>query len=198
MKKLFALAAALVMLLCFSACDNERIPDAPDGYEKLNEMLNAGYSRIDLSVTDGIDADTVLHSEYTLLFGDTISVQYSVERLAEIGSIDETLSSGKIVLKGEAKIENGKITLVKGDDAGLSAADLGRKLSFKEEYFENAELESMYLKADVKDVSGFWGGEADCSDMKVTAVFLDAFMEMTVTYRSGYGSAVEIQFNFTI
>lgn len=197
MKKLFALAAALVMLLCFSACDKE-VPDAPDGYETLNEMLDAAYSRIDLSVTDEIDADTVLHSEYTLLFGETVSVQYSVERLAEIGSLDETLSSEKIVLKGEAKIENGKIALVKGDDIGLSAADLCRKLSFKEEYFGNAELESMYLKADVKDISGFWGGEADCSDMKVTAVFLDAFMEMTVTYRSQYGSAVEIQFTFTI
>ncbi len=197
MKKLFALAAALVMLLCFSACDKE-VPDAPDGYETLNEMLDAAYSRIDLSVTDEIDADTVLHSEYTLLFGETVSVQYSVERLAEIGSLDETLSSEKIVLKGEAKIENGKIALVNGDDIGLSAAHLCRKLSFKEEYFGNAELESMYLKADVKDISGFWGGEADCSDMKVTAVFLDAFMEMTVTYRSGYGSAVEIQFTFTI
>ena len=197
MKKLFALAAALVMLLCFSACDKE-VPDAPDGYETLNEMLDAAYSRIDLSVTDEIDADTVLHSEYTLLFGETVSVQYSVERLAEIGSLDETLSSEKIVLKGEAKIENGKIALVNGDDIGLSAAHLCRKLSFKEEYFGNAELESMYLKADVKDISGFWGGEADCSDMKVTAVFLDALMEMTVTYRSGYGSAVEIQFTFTI
>lgn len=195
MRKLFALAAAFAMLFCFSACEKDAVPD---GYEKLNEILNAEYSRIDLSVEEEIDADTVLQSEYTLLFGETVSVRYRVERLAEIGSIDEVLSAAKTVLTGEAKIENGKIALVEGDDAGLNAADLGGSLSFKREYFENAELGSMYLKADVKDVGGFWGRALNCTDMKVTAIFPDKLSELTVTYRSERGSTIKIKYTFII
>ena len=64
-------------------------------------------------------------------------------------------------------------------------------MTFKGEYFANAELTGVYLKADVTDPDGFTGSSLNCADMKVYATFLEMFYEIEITYVGETGNAVE-------
>lgn len=190
-KKIFAVAVACAAALSLGACTT-----ASDEYAPLNAMLDLSYSKIILTVTDTFDESAFLTSEYVLEYSDGgVTVKYSVERFTEI-SIDAPAASNKITLKGEALIKDGAVT--GGENVNLPATIADTGLTFKGEYFENAELEGTYLKADVKNVSGFMGADIVCSDMKVFATFLDSFYEITVTYTGENGNAVECGYQFFI
>lgn len=187
----------LIMTLCVAAavcggCTTENNEE----YDKLNAKLKLNYSQIVLTVTNEIDEELVLTSEYTMKFADGgMTVTYSIERLPEV-SLDSTASE-KTTLNGEAKIESGNVTYVQGDEVNLDALTDGVGLNFKNEYFAHADLTDMYLIADVVNPSGFMGAELKCTEMKVEASFLEIFYDIRVTYLGQNGNRVKYFYAFT-
>ena len=207
MKRVFpTIAAIFAAAVCFAACTPEQTGTEPpredpdpvpqtDEYDALNEMLSLRYSAIVLTVTDTFGEGAYLKSEYAFSYAEGTKVHYRVERFAEIG--EEFLPSEKVTLEGEAVVQDGFVVSVTGEEIGFPRV-LGKGLTFRKEYFGNTELSGIFLKADVKDVSGFLGAEVACTDMKVEASFLEAFYGIVITYTSAAGSAVEYRFDFTV
>lgn len=169
-------------------------PDKPDPYETLNKMMQAEYTKIEVSVTDTFGEGVTLSSVYTVSFADdAVTVEYQVERFAEI-SLDDLPGDPIETLTGKVTVKDGEVTLVEGDDIGLTVS--GKLFDFKETYFGNTELTDTSLKADVKDPKNFMGVE-NCTDMKVEAAFAGSFTKITVAYTAAAGDSVKIEYNFT-
>ena len=200
MKKIFMFLAICTAALSFSACqfsceDNSNSGGENAGkYASLNEMLDADYSKITLTVKDTFDSELTLESVYVINYGNPITVEYSVERLAEI-SIDNPSNNLKVNYNGTATIVDG---VVEGGEAiGLDASIASTGLCFKEEYFENASLTDMFLQADVKNVAGFFGSNISCTGMKVYAEFFPALKNIEIIYTAQNGNKVEYKYVFT-
>lgn len=192
-KQIYVLATLLAATCGLAACGSKS-----SEYAALNEMLDVGYSKIEITVTETFEENLSLESKYTIEYSDSqITVGYTVEKFAEL-SINKPLADIKTTLKGEAVIQGGEIVSVEGDDINLSADIAKTGFAFKKKYFKNAELKSMYLKADVKNVSGFMGTKLTCTNMKVDAFFMDAFDYINIMYTSAGGNAVEYRYNFTL
>lgn len=195
MKKLFFMLAALCVAAgCLGGCGEKK-----DEFSSLNEMFRADYSQIVLTVTDTFDEDTALKSEYVISRGDEGAVvDYAVERFAAFDlQGDLQTASPKTTLTGKATFKDGFLISMEGDEASLPRV-IATGLTFKKEYFDNIELSSLYLRADVVDPSGFLSSEIACNGMKVAATFLETFYEISVTYTSENGNFVEFQFDFTL
>ncbi|MDE7158608.1 MAG: hypothetical protein K2N74_03450 [Clostridiales bacterium] len=193
-KKFIPVVLALVgAAAVLGGCDGK---DNTEQYDALNAMLDLHYSQIVLTVKNTFDEETALTSEYTMNFTDGgMTVSYSVERFAEASL---SAASQKTTLEGEATIAGGKITYTKGDEVSLDAVKSGIGFAFDGEYFENVELTGIYLKADVKNPSAFMRSTLSCSEMKVSATFLEVFYDIQITYRAETGNKVEYLFTFTI
>ncbi len=172
--------------------------DDSSKYDELNAKLDLNYSKIVLTVTDKFDEDMVLTDEYEMTFsGGVVTVNYSVERFAEI-SLDSAAAE-KITIEGKAAVMGGKITYIRGEEVSLDALIAGSGLNFKKEYFSYAELTDSRLKADVTNPGGFMGSSSlSCTDMKVNAAFGDAFNTVTITYTAQGGNEVEYLYTFTV
>lgn len=194
-KRILTLVAVATAACCLSACTDG---SAADEYAKLNEMLNANYSQVVLTVTDAFDEDTSLKSEYVIKYSESsVTVNYTVEKFAE-SSLDNPSTDLKLTLIGEAVINDGVVVPVSGDDINLTPDIARTGFTFKGEYFENAELAGIYFTADVKNASAFLGSQLTCTGMKVEATFLEVFYDINVTYTSASGSRVEFNYVFTI
>ncbi len=191
-----SVGACLAGSLCFSACDLKGQGGVKaDAYKPLNEMIQADYSGIGITVTDTFGGGAVLTSVYTVSFADgAATVEYEAERFAEI--TPGGVPSGSVVKRtGKATVKEGQVTHTEGDDIGLTVS--GKLFEFKEEYFADADLTEMYLKADVKDPEGFMGVKG-CTAMHVDATFMDYFYGITVAYTAAGGDSVEIVYTFTL
>lgn len=194
-KQLIAIAAIGVSLCCLSACTKT---DKNNKYDALNEMLEANYFRIELTITDTFDEDTSLESNYYIDYSDSfIFVEYTIEKFAEI-SLESPSTDIKTTLIGQVIIKDGTIVTVIGDDAGITAEIANITLSFDESYFKNIYLTDDYIEADVKDESGFLGHNINCTNMSMRASFNNVFSRMEITYTSTIGSVVEYVFEFKI
>ncbi len=192
MKKIL-LGVAVAAACCLAGCG---APET-DGYEFLNEMLRADYSEIALTVTSDFGGGLILTDEYRITYpGGKTEVSYTVQRFAEPGLGSETASDPVVTYEGKAVIQSGAVVSVEGDDVGISAAVAERGLTFRAKYFENADLTGIYLKADVKDAEGFFGAPVEGGNMKITAVFLELFSSIEVTYSTG-GCSVVYEYRFT-
>ena len=195
------LAAVCAAACCLSACDNSGNQpsggSASDGYDTLNAMLSANYSQITLTVTDTFDERTSLKSEYAINYSDSgITVNYTVEQFAEM-DLNNPSADIKVTLSGEAKIEDGVVTVVSGDDVNLSASIARVGLVFKKEYFNNAVLSNVLFRADVTNPSAFLGSESACGDMKVESTFGQLFNYIHITYNSAEANKVDVKYIFT-
>ena len=171
--------------------------DDAEKYDELNAKLDLNYSQIVLTVTNTYDEKTVLTDEYTMKFVEgVVTVNYSIERFAEISLDSATIEKTTIV--GKAAVMGSDIIYIDGEEVPLDAITSGTGLDFKKEYFANAELTDSYIKADVTIPSGFMGTSVTCSNMKVNATFNEAFNDIKITYHSQNGQEVEYLYAFTI
>lgn len=186
-------AAACVAACGFGACSCKKSGNS--GYDKLNDMLNANYSQIALTVTDTFDDESTLISEYIIKYSESeITVEYTVERFSSL-SLDGTSDSFKTVLTGTAVIKDGSVT--GGEEVGITASIANPKLNFKSSYFGQAYLTDTSLLAEVKEPSAFLGiAVSSCTDMKVNAKFSDVFSDIKVIYTQN-GNKVEYKYVFT-
>ena len=191
-KSIPIILATCAAVAVFGGCDTNSAK-----YDELNAKLDLNYSQIVLTVTNTYDEESVLTSEYTVKFVEGIvTVNYSIERFTEV-SLD-SVTAEKTTIGGEAIIKDGDVIYVDGEEAPLDALTSGNGLSFKQEYFANAEFTDGSLKADVTNPEGFMGSSLTCSDMKVTATFSEAFSEIKITYQSQSGHQVEYLYAFTV
>ena len=207
-KSVLILATVCFAAVCLSACNltggkkkEDKTPGdqtvVQDEYDALNEMVGMEYSRIVLTVTDTFGEDLTLTSVYEIGYsGDCVTIDYTVERFTGFDGTEDVLPDPVTTLTGRTVILDGEIFSVTGDDVGItpSAATLG--FTFKEEYFENADLNEVYLKADVKDPSAFLGTQISCSGMKLTVTFFDALNDINLSYVSENGNSVSLRYVF--
>lgn len=200
MKKPVLLISMVCAAFALSACNGPKQQDENpqnDAYAPLNEMLAAEYSEISLTVTDAFDSDTFLKSEYNFTYsGDEVTVSYSVERFAEFG--DLSAPAEKVIYTGKAALRDGALVTVEGDPITFPERTEAAGFTFREEYFSDADLTGIYLRANVKDAEGFFGVPIDCSDMKIMATFLDFFYDIKINYTSAAGSSVEYYYTFKL
>ena len=201
MKKLLVAFAVIGVSACIlGGCATKNPPNnttETDNYDALNQMLDANYSKLELTVTDTFDEDTYLVSKYTIVYAEKfVSVNYSVEQFVEI-SLDNPSSSVKTTLSGVAVIKDGEITF-QGQEIEISSNIVKPNLTFKGEYFNNAQLTDNSLSAGVKNVEGFIGSEVVCSGMTVEAEFMEVFNDIKINYTSESGSQVEYYYDFTL
>lgn len=190
------LTAVCAAACCLGACSEPSY----DEYATLNDMMDADYSQVVLTVTDTFDEHTSLSSAYVIKYsGVTVTVEYEVEKFTKIdASLDGPAEDVITTLTGEMIIEGGVVTSRDGDDVGLTAEVAYIGLEFKKEYFANVELTGNFLRADVTDASAFLGSQLTCTDMRVYATFIEVFNEINITYTSESGSLVEYDYIFTI
>ena len=182
-------AAACAVACGFGACSCKNENSGNAEYDKLNGMLGARYSEINLTVTSTYDENTSLKSEYIITYSDNaITVEYSVERFSSL-SIDNSPTGYKYVLSGEASIENGVVT--GGEEVGITESFANPKFNFNKANFENAAFDSVSFAADVKNSTAFWGLAVSCTDMKVYAVWInDAFSSIKIDYTQNNAEVV--------
>lgn len=197
MKRSFAalvIAGSLIFGLC--ACDMGTMPET-DRFEPLNAMLEADYSEVVLTVKNTFDDDTFLESRYVITDAEEgRRVQYTVERFLPL-SMENEGEEMKTVASGEAVFRGGRLLTQTGDAADLPSI-VGGGLHFEEAFFENVLLSGVRFAADVRQPSAFLGEEIACTGMKAEATFLEVFFDLTVTYLSDTGSAVEMRFVFDL
>ena len=201
MKRILLFLAMCVLVLPLAGCNlfgkNTGVEGQGSGeqdkYTRLNEMLGEEYKSVTLTVNDTFDEELTLVSVYTVNYGESITVDYEVQRLASV-SLDNPSNRLKVTFKGTATIVDGVV--YGGEDIGLDANITGKGLTFKAEYFENATLNDMLLQADVKNASGFFGRELNCTDMKVSASFLTKFFDIEISYTAQNGNKVEYTYVF--
>lgn len=200
MKKPIVSVVGLAALLLASCGAPEGETQAKDAYAPLNEMLKAEYSQIALTVTDTFDEETSLTSEYIFVRSEgSVTVQYTVERFEALGLPGtDGADGGKTVLSGKAVLQEGSFLCTEGDPVEFPAQIAAGGLSFKAEYFEDAELAGVYFKATVKDAGGFFGVPLSCTEMKVSATFLDFFYEIEIVYTSSGGGRTEYRYEFSV
>ena len=196
-KSILMLSATAVCAAAFGfgACSCNKGGDGRDSVSFLNEMLDANYSQIILTVTDTFDKDTSLESEYIINYSENeITVEYTVEEFSSL-SLGDSSTDFKTVKSGTATIKDGKVAFV-GDDVGISADFANPKFNFKEEYFENVDLKDISFKADVKNPTAFLGLSVNYSDMKVSAIFVNIFTSLRISYTEN-GRQVEYNYEFS-
>lgn len=198
-KILLIVMAVLLLLTCFTACDDgEQQKPANNEYEFLDKMLELNYSKITLTITNKFDEETSLVSQYVMSYsGETVTVDYTIERFNQI-SLDKPNTEVKYTITGQTLIKDGVSATVDDGNVVITPEIAEVNFSFKEEYFENAELTSLYLKANVKDANSFMQKSLTCNDMKVYAEFLDAFYQIKVNYTNENGTQVEYNYEFTL
>lgn len=192
-KRLLVLAAVGAAACCMVAgCSS-----GADEYGKLNDMLNASYSAMQISVKDTFDDGYELTSLYTLIYvPGGATVDYAVDRFQEL-SLDETSLNVITTLTGSALVQGDSVTFT-GDDIGLTADITKVGLTFRKEYFVNVLLTNERFEAFVSDPSGFFGTQISCSDMTVSASFAKKFSYIKLNYTASGGDQVEICYYFTV
>lgn len=195
-KKILAVAALCAVAVCSGACNTSS--GRAEEYDALNSMLALNYSQITLTVKNTFDENNTLVSKYVIDYsGENVTVNYSIERFSVI-SLEPTSGGVKTTYTGEAVISGGAVTITEGDNVSVNADIAERRINFKEEYFANADMTGIYLKADVNNASGFMGSDIICTDMKVDATFLEIFYNLKITYTADRGNKVELLYVFSL
>lgn len=197
MKKFFpAIAIVFCFLIGMCACNGGTMSESGP-YQSLNSMMKASYSNVALTVTTSFGDDLFLQSEYVVTpteGGKKIS--YTAERFALLDADAQEGSALKETLTGEAVYSEDLLLSQTGDAVSVPAV-LGTGLTFKEEYFSNVTLGDVLFRADVKDAGAFTGMQLSCTDMKVSATFLEKFLEIFINFTDEDGYQVEYSFKFT-
>ena len=197
MKKIISIILFLALLTCMMSCtisggsgNNSDTPnndssDTQTIYERLNVMANKSYDSITLSIVT-TTAKSEISAKYFL---NKTDVTYNIEQLNTLptdGNITDVSSKYKTKLYGTAKVENGNLVSVDGDNITLpSYSELKGSFNFNEENLKNVVVGNGSLKADVVSPSKFYGTSIDANEMSIDVTFsTDSFIRITVTYET--------------
>ena len=206
MKKVISIVLFLALLTCMMSCSilngsgttpDDNPSDKQTVYERLDNMADKSYASVKVSIITTTDT-AQLSANYVLT---QTNVSYSIEQLNILptdGNITGASSDFKTTLSGTAKVVNGKLVSVDGENVSLpSYSELKGNFSFDEKNFKNAVVGNDSLKADVISPSDFYGTSVDAKEMSIEVTFSnDSLIRVTVTYKTENAS-VKTVYDFT-
>ena len=215
-KSIIALILSFALLMCMTACSGSKNPEPTPGgdttpptptptppvtetiYDKLDDFADLIYQQIKLSIVT-VTGDIQLSANYTLMQSN---VSYSVEQLNMLpsnGDLTGISPEYKTTHTGYAKIVDGKVTELDGEEVTLPSYDeLKGNFSFAESNFKNVTTQGNSLSADVNSPSSFYGSTVNVQNMKVTVEYTEtALSKIVITYQTA-NSTVTTTYEFAV
>ena len=213
-KSIIALILSFALLMCMTACSGSKDPEPTTGgesttptppppvtetiYDKLDDFADLNYQQIKLSIVT-VTGDIQLSANYTLMQSN---VSYSVEQLNMLpsnGDLTGISPDYKTTHTGYAKIVDGKVTELDGEEVTLPSYDeLKGDFSFAESNFKNVTTQGNSLSADVNSPSSFYGSTVNVQNMKVTVEYTEtALSKIVITYQTA-NSTVTTTYEFAV
>ena len=215
MKKIIiSIVLLLSLLMCMTACSGSKNPEPTPGgdtttptppsqatetiYDKLDDFADLNYQQIKLTIVTVTD-DIQLSANYTL---SQSNVSYSVEQLNMLPSNGNLIGISpdyKTTRTGYAKIVDGKVTELDGEEVTLPTYDeLKGNFSFAESNFKNVTTQGNSLSADVDSPSSFYGSTVNVQNMKLTVEYTEtALSKIVITYQTA-NSTVTTTYEFAV
>lgn len=199
-KKLFLVVTCLLLVaLTLVGC-----ADYSQQFDKLNKLLNANYSQMNLTVTvtqDSNEFTSVFDVEYGA--DDSSTIQFTIRRLATFSN-DGTLPDNFIeTFEGSATVKNGQVTNVSGDlpDDVTLARFTGIGIKFNQNYFSKVKPTDNTMTVNVSNPKAFMGqtGFVCKPDTMVVSVrwHNDGIEYVRIQYTATNGSKVVMMYTFT-
>ena len=208
-KVIFTILLVAILALSLTACDvnSGNSGSGDDVYAKLNEMVTMDYPIVKLQVETTSNGITLVNKYSATTSSASTTIRYTVQSLNNI-TVNEDGSYNipdKMIEEktGSAIVENGKITVLDGDDANISVEALDDiKIKFDKDYFTSVEATEQdgvnSFSAVVTDIKGFTGNNNfDGKDMTILVSYTTSLKAITINYTMNSGATVKVTYSFS-
>lgn len=207
MKKRIAIITVVIILaitaIFMTACNKKGKQDV---YATLDALVAKEYANVTVNVTTAKQGHT-LKDKYVISASDGQStITYKIEELNTFdlasGSVPENY---KTVKTGVAKVKDGKVTEINGDEASVEFEKIGANVFvFKQEYFSNA-VETTdgngndIFRADITDTAAFMQSKEVRNEAKIVVKYNKTtaeLMSIELSYSTRSATSVQISYIF--
>ena len=205
MKKRIAIITVVIILaitaIFMTACNKKGKQDV---YATLDALVAKEYANVTVNVTTAKQGHT-LKDKYVINASDGQStITYTIEELNTFdlasGSVPENY---KTVKTGVAKVKDGKVTEINGDEASVEFEKIGANVFvFKQEYFSNA-VETTdgngnnIFRADITDTAAFMPSKEVRNEAKIVVKYNKTTAElMSIELSYSIRSATSVQISY--
>ncbi len=207
MKKRIAIITVVIILaitaIFMTACNKKGKQDV---YATLDALIAKEYANVTVNVTTAKQGHT-LKDKYVISASDGQStITYTIEELNTFdlasGSIPENY---KTVKTGVAKVKDGKVTEINGDEASVEFEKIGANVFvFKQEYFSNA-VETTdgngnnIFRADITDTAAFMQSKDVRNEAKIVVKYNKTtaeLMSIEISYSTQSATSVQVSYVF--
>ena len=206
-KVIFTILLVAILALSLIACDTKADGSGSDVSAELNEMVAMDYPIVKLQVETTSNGITLVNKYSATTSSASTTIRYTVQSLNNITvnkdgiyNIPDKMIEEKT---GSAIVENGKITVLDGNDVNISVEALDDiKIKFDKDYFtsiETAEQDGINtFSAIVSDIKGFTGNNSfDGKDMTIQVSYTTALKAITINYTMNSGATVKVIYSFS-
>lgn len=206
-KVIFTILLVAILALSLIACDTKADGSGSGVYAELNEMVAMDYPIVKLQVETTSNGITLVNKYSATTSSANTTIRYTVQSLNNITvNEDESYNIPDKMIEektGSAIVENGKLTVLDGDDVNISVEALDDvKIKFDKDYFtsiETAEQDGINtFSAIVSDIKGFTGNNSfDGKDMTIQVSYTTALKAITINYTMNSGATVKVIYSFS-
>lgn len=206
-KVIFTILLVAILALSLIACDTKADGSGSGVYAELNEMVAMDYPIVKLQVETTSNGITLVNKYSATTSSANTTIRYTVQSLNNITvNEDESYNIPDKMIEektGSAIVENGKLTVLDGDDVNISVEALDDvKIKFDKDYFtsiETAEQDGINtFSAIVSDIKGFTGNNSfDGKDMTIQVSYTTALKAITINYTMNSGATVKVTYSFS-
>lgn len=191
-----------IILIFMTAC-NEKPQDV---YTTLNTLTAKEYANVTVNVTTSKGGHT-LSDAYSISTSDGQStISYTVEELNTFDLVSGRLPENyKTVKNGVAKVEDGKVTEINGDEVSIEFEKIGTSVfTFKQEYFANVvettdDSGNDIFSADISDIKAFMKAKDECVGAKIVVKYNkteDKLVSIEISYSNQTSTNVQMSYNY--
>lgn len=207
MKKRIAIITVVIILaitaIFMTACNKKGKQDV---YATLDALVAKEHANVTVNVTTAKQGHT-LKDKYVISASDGQStITYTIEELNTFdlasGSVPENY---KTVKTGVAKVKDGKVTEINGDETSVEFEKIGaNEFVFKQEYFSNA-VETTdgngndIFRADITDTAAFMQSKEVRNEAKIVVKYNKTtaeLMSIELSYSTRSATSVQISYIF--
>ena len=206
-KVIFTILLVAILALSLIACDTKADGSGSGVYAELNEMVAMDYPIVKLQVETTSNGITLVNKYSATTSSANTTIRYTVQSLNNITvNKDGSYNIPDKMIKektGSAIVENGKITVLDGDDVNISVEALDNlKIKFDKDYFASVEATEQdganTFSAAVTDIKGFTGNNSfDGKDMTIQVSYTTALKAITINYTMNSGATVKVTYSFS-
>lgn len=207
MKKRIAIITVVIILaitaIFMTACNKKGKQDV---YATLDALVAKEYANVTVNVTTAKQGHT-LKDKYVISASDEQStITYTIEELNTFdlasGSIPENY---KTVKTGVAKVKDGKVTEINGDEVNIEFEKIGTSVfTFKQEYFANVvettdDSDNDIFSADISDMKAFMKAKDECVGAKIVVKYNkteDKLVSIEISYSTQTSTNVQMSYNY--